>query len=75
MKCETCGHGPADGADLYRVNPKGQPGRWRCLQHMPSPPDPELRRIVETVSSAPADVLAPDGYQWDPRTGSLQRVQ
>lgn len=71
MKCETCGGKPADGVDLYRVNRKGEAGRWRCLAHMPSPPDPELRRIVDTVSASPPDVLAPPGYRWCPRTGAL----
>jgi hypothetical protein len=75
MRCETCRRGPNDGVDLYRVNAKGQTGRWRCLVHMPTPPDPELRQIVETLSNCQPDVLAPDGYQWCPRTGILERVQ
>lgn len=75
MKCETCNQGPADGTDLYRINRKGEPGRWRCLAHMPSPPNTELRTIVETVSQSPPDVLAPPGYQWCPRTGILERIQ
>lgn len=75
MHCETCAKGPPDGVDLYRINAKGVPGRWRCVDHMPTPPDPQLRLIVETVSQSPPDVLAPPGYQWCPRTGALVRVQ
>lgn len=73
MKCEVCGGCPQNGVDLYRVNAKGQPGRWRCRTHVT--PDSDLQRIVETISTSPPDVLAPDGYQWCPRTGILQRVQ
>lgn len=75
MRCETCDKGPPDGVDLYRINPKGLAGRWRCIEHMPSPPDPDLRHIVETVSQSQPDVIAPPGYQWCPRTGVLERVQ
>lgn len=73
MQCEICGGKPSDGIDLYRVNPKSVAGIWRCIRHVT--PDPELRQIVDTISQSPADVLAPDGYQWCPRTGILERVQ
>lgn len=73
-KCETCQLGPADGVDLYRANAKGRPAVWRCREHVSAAPDPELTRIVETVSNSPPDVLAPDGYQWCPRTGILERI-
>lgn len=73
MQCEVCGGKPCDGVDLYRVNAKGQPGRWRCIKH--TTPVPELRQIVETISETPADVLAPPGFQWCPRTGILERIQ
>lgn len=73
MQCEVCGGSPPDGVDLYRVNAKGCPGVWRCREHVT--PDPQLQRIVETVSQSPPDVLAPDGYKWCPRTGILERIQ
>lgn len=55
MKCEICGASVANGATLYRVNPKGQRGIWRCIVHMDKMPDPELRRVVEIVEDARDD--------------------
>jgi hypothetical protein len=34
MKCEICNRGVPDGVDLYRVNPKGIEGIWRCWKDM-----------------------------------------
>lgn len=53
MKCEVCNQGPEQGVTLYRVNPTGETGRWRCPQHLDEGQrqsvDPEVRRIVEIV--------------------------
>ena len=56
MQCEVCGGKPSEGVDLYRVNPKGVAGIWRCSHHFAA--DPSLVRIVETLSRSPADVMA-----------------
>jgi rubredoxin len=36
MKCEVCGHNPANGGPtIHRVSPIGQlPARWRCYSCM-----------------------------------------
>lgn len=33
MKCETCQQGPEEGVTVYRQNPLGGKGIWRCLEH------------------------------------------
>ena len=33
MKCEICGIGSMQGVTLYRRNPKGETGIWRCAEH------------------------------------------
>lgn len=73
--CEICSASVAKGASLYRVNPKGQPGIWRCIEHMDKLPDPELRQIVEAVSERPENTIAPPGWRWNPRNGNLERIQ
>lgn len=35
MRCEICGVSAASGYALYRVNPKGVAGIWRCAVHLP----------------------------------------
>jgi len=30
MNCEICGKSPRDGVTVFRVNPVGVPGIWRC---------------------------------------------
>lgn len=49
MLCEVCRKGPPDGLSVFRVNPKGQPGIWRCRAHLDSPPDPDLDRAVREI--------------------------
>lgn len=35
MKCEVCGRGPVmDCVSIFRVNPTGEVGIWRCWQCM-----------------------------------------
>jgi hypothetical protein len=34
LSCEVCGKGAIDGVTLYRVNPKGRAGIWRCWKDM-----------------------------------------
>lgn len=54
MKCEICGKGPAvESVTVYRVNPKGQRGVWRCWQHLSDPQksdvDPEVKQITAII--------------------------
>lgn len=51
MRCEVCGKSPDQGANLYRQNPKGQIGIWRCAVHS-KPVDDELVRIVAAIKKA-----------------------
>jgi hypothetical protein len=46
MKCEVCGMGPVSGTSLYRINPKGEFGRWRCMVHRIPSDDVEILQIV-----------------------------
>lgn len=52
--CEICGADPSTGGlPLYRVNPTGEPGVWRCFKHLAQfqkNDDPELRHLVCTIS-------------------------
>jgi predicted metal-binding protein len=50
MRCLFCGAGPSAG--LFRVNAKGQPGRWACSKHInqtDSKPDAELADLVAVI--------------------------
>jgi len=66
MQCEVCGGTPLHGVELFRVNPKGQKVRWRCIKH--ATPDDDLRQIVETISEAPENISPSAGYKWCSRT-------
>jgi hypothetical protein len=35
-----------NGVSLYRINPKGEIGRWRCMAHKPDNGDTEILTIV-----------------------------
>lgn len=52
--CEVCEKGPADGKTLYRVNPKGVPGIWRCPDCLTNAQaerlDPETVRLASIVN-------------------------
>lgn len=56
MKCHICGKSPAQGHNLYRQNPKGQPGVFACAQHS-KPVDDELVRVVAAIQQTPKDDL------------------
>jgi hypothetical protein len=52
MKCEDCGASPSDGhTALFRQNPKGEIGRWRCQTCNTAPVAPEVAEIVSIVQS------------------------
>lgn len=51
MKCEICGKGPSDGTNLFRQNPKGETGIWRCAAHS-KPVEDDLVKIVNALSMA-----------------------
>ncbi len=74
MECEVCHKHASDGTDLYRVNEKGVPGRWRCLEHMETDPPEDVRRVVEFLSLKEHEMQAPRGWRWNPRTGALERT-
>lgn len=49
MKCEVCGLGPEEGTTVYRQNPLGEVGRWRCREHSQAVYDAELARLVDVL--------------------------
>ncbi len=59
MNCEICNKGPREGVTVYRVNPKGQQGIWRCPAHLTSEQadgiHPETIQVVRLIESAAID--------------------
>ena len=51
MKCEICGKSSTDGATLYRQNPKGETGTWRCKAHVSYIPT-DVVEIVDILENA-----------------------
>lgn len=51
MHCYICGKTPAQGANLYRQNAKGEVGVWACAAHS-KPVEDELVRIVAHLQKA-----------------------
>jgi hypothetical protein len=53
MKCEICGKGPISGTSVYRINPKGETGRWCCEVHLPADKQPvdDVRAAVAMIES------------------------
>lgn len=50
MSCEVCGRTPLeDGVTLWRQNPKGEKGVWRCTVCNKKPQDPEVEDIVNII--------------------------
>ena len=49
MKCEVCGYGPEEGLSIFRVNPKGVTGIWRCREHLA--PGHKIDAVVEDIVS------------------------
>lgn len=52
MKCEVCNQGPMHGVSVFRTNPKGEKGIWRCEPHLETKPDPEVLEIVSIIEEA-----------------------
>lgn len=50
MKCEICGKSVSDGTTLYRQNPKGEKGIWRCKEHISYIP-PDVEDIVNILEN------------------------
>lgn len=53
MKCGKCGD---DRGALFRQNPTGQPGVWRCLGCSEVPIDPDVLRdtaVIEDILNKP----------------------
>lgn len=49
MTCEICGRGPHEGISLFRQNPTGETGVWRCAVHNEVPQDPDVVEIVTII--------------------------
>ena len=41
------------GDTIYRTSPMGGPFRGRCLEHLETPPDPEVQDICEIIAGWP----------------------
>lgn len=52
MNCEICNKGPREGVTVYRVNPKGVPGIWRCPAHLTNAQAERIDSTVITVVTA-----------------------
>ena len=55
MKCEICALGPEQGVTLYRQNPFGEKGIWRCWRDTKVTVDPETKRLVDVLESTDED--------------------
>lgn len=53
MKCEICGLGPEEGVTVFRQNPLGEVGVWRCREDNEVAVDPGVRDLVEVIKSEP----------------------
>lgn len=51
MNCEKCG-ASVTVEPLYRQNPKGEPGRFRCARCSNAPVDPTVANIVDVIHAA-----------------------
>lgn len=50
INCEVCNKGLRDGVSVYRQNPKGETGIWRCLAHTKAQ-DEELLVQVASIEN------------------------
>ena len=60
MECEICHRHPIrDAIALYRVNAKGQPGIWRCEEHLEPATyiDPIVQDITHIIEDANLGLL------------------
>lgn len=50
-QCQICGANPATGgAAVFRVNEVGQPGIWRCKDHLQATPvDEDVKNLVSII--------------------------
>ena len=48
MECEICGFGPPL-VTLFRMNPKGEKGIWRCRECGGEPKDEIIESIVDII--------------------------
>jgi len=51
--CIFCGKGPMQGVSLFRLNAKGEPGKWACREHIKNTDiavDPTVQRIVDVIN-------------------------
>ena len=56
MKCEICNLGPEEGVTIYRQNPLGEKGIWRCQQHSRAAAlDPETQNLVRVIEADSAE--------------------
>ena len=60
MKCEVCGKTPClpphgNGISLFRINPIGELGIWRCKEHLTTEQtakiNPEVKELVEILEN------------------------
>lgn len=65
MKCEICGQGPlgVNSVTVYRVNPKGVKGIWRCLVHL----TPEQRTAIDHDVQGIVQAIEEDNRRKDER--------
>lgn len=53
MKCHKCEKGLFTGTPLFRINPKGEEGKWACSIHLPPEnQDEETITVVAMIESA-----------------------
>lgn len=46
LKCEVCGV-PGSQTAMFRANPKGEKGRWRCELCLDVPPDEGVLAVTD----------------------------
>jgi len=49
VSCEKCGKGLREGIALFRQNPKGEIGVWRCAACNTKPIDSEVMEIIQLM--------------------------
>lgn len=60
LKCEVCGV-PGSQTPMYRANPKGETGRWRCESCLDTPPDAGVLAVTDQfVADNMRQELEPD---------------
>jgi len=49
--CVVCGKGNAEVAIWIRQNPKGEPGKWACVDCSQVKPDPLVDAVVSAIAN------------------------